>query len=85
MVFRLVVMVAFWNSANAQTIQVSGGNPSAPTISKFIYSHFAEHLGRCIYDGFYVGESSSISNTNGIRNDVVEALKKMKIPPILIS
>jgi len=50
------------------------------TISRHIYGHFAEHLGRCIYEGFWVGEDSPIPNTNGIRNDVVEALKKIKIP-----
>jgi len=49
-------------------------------ISKHIYGHFAEHIGRCIYDGFYVGEDSPIPNTRGIRNDVVEVLKKIKIP-----
>ena len=42
-----------------------------------IFGHFAEHLGRCIYEGIYVGEYSSISNTRGIRNDVVAALKKI--------
>ncbi len=50
------------------------------TINKNIYGHFAEHLGRCIYEGFWVGEDSNIENTNGIRNDVVEALKKINIP-----
>src|SRR5215217_2126266 len=51
------------------------------TISKHIYGHFAEHLGRCIYGGFYVGEDNTkIPNKNGIRTDVVEALKKLKIP-----
>jgi alpha-N-arabinofuranosidase len=50
------------------------------TINKNIYGHFSEHLGRCIYDGFWVGEDSKIPNTRGIRNDVVEALKRIKIP-----
>ncbi|MBA7634902.1 Intracellular exo-alpha-L-arabinofuranosidase 2 [subsurface metagenome] len=50
------------------------------TISRNIYGHFSEHLGRCIYGGFWVGEDSPIPNTRGIRNDVVEALKRMKIP-----
>src|SRR5919112_1187899 len=51
------------------------------TISRHIYGHFAEHLGRCIYDGFYVGEKNAkIPNTAGIRNDVVAALRKLKIP-----
>jgi alpha-L-arabinofuranosidase len=49
------------------------------TIDKNIYGHFAEHLGRCIYDGFYVGENSTIPNTNGVRNDIIEALKKLKV------
>jgi alpha-N-arabinofuranosidase len=50
-------------------------------ISRHIYGHFAEHLGRSIYGGFYVGEDNTkIPNTQGIRNDVVEALKKLKVP-----
>lgn len=50
------------------------------TISPEIYGHFSEHLGRCIYEGLYVGENSDIPNVNGMRTDVVEALKEMKIP-----
>ncbi len=50
------------------------------TINRNIYGHFSEHLGRCIYDGLWVGEDSEIPNTRGIRNDVVEALKQIKIP-----
>ncbi|HUQ67009.1 MAG TPA: alpha-L-arabinofuranosidase C-terminal domain-containing protein [Flavitalea sp.] len=54
---------------------------SKTIISKHIYGHFAEHLGRCIYDGFYVGEKNkTIPNTKGIRNDIVAALKKLNIP-----
>lgn len=49
-------------------------------INKEIYGHFSEHLGRCIYEGIYVGENSTIPNTNGMRNDVVEALKEIKTP-----
>jgi len=49
-------------------------------ISRNIYGHFSEHLGSCIYGGFWVGEDSPIPNTRGIRNDVVEALKKIKVP-----
>lgn len=50
------------------------------TINRHIYGHFSEHLGRCIYEGIWVGEDSPIPNTNGIRNDVVEALKQIRIP-----
>lgn len=53
---------------------------AAGTINRNIYGHFSEHLGRCIYEGIWVGEDSPIPNTNGIRNDVVEALKNIKIP-----
>ena len=49
-------------------------------INPEIQGHFSEHLGRCIYEGIYVGEDSDIPNTRGIRNDVVEALREMKIP-----
>lgn len=49
-------------------------------INPEIQGHFSEHLGRCIYEGIYVGENSDIPNTNGMRNDVVSALKEMKIP-----
>ncbi|MGI6156172.1 MAG: alpha-N-arabinofuranosidase, partial [Enterococcus sp.] len=51
-----------------------------PKISKHIYGHFAEHLGRCIYEGLYVGEDSTIPNVNGMRSDVVAALKNLEIP-----
>ncbi|WP_315066617.1 alpha-N-arabinofuranosidase [uncultured Clostridium sp.] len=49
-------------------------------INKNIYGNFAEHLGRCIYGGFWVGNDSEIPNINGIRKDVVEALKELKLP-----
>lgn len=45
-----------------------------------IYGHFSEHLGRCIYEGIYVGEKSEIPNVNGMRTDVVDALKELKVP-----
>ena len=49
-------------------------------INPELQGHFSEHLGRCIYEGIYVGENSEIPNTNGMRNDVVAALKEMKVP-----
>lgn len=49
-------------------------------INKEIQGHFSEHLGRCIYEGLYVGENSEIPNVNGMRTDVVEALKQIKVP-----
>ena len=47
-------------------------------INKEIYGHFSEHLGRCIYEGIYVGEHSDIPNVNGMRKDVVDALERSR-------
>ena len=57
-------------------------NPNQPiaTIREELYGHFAEHLGRCIYGGIFVGKDSDIPNVNGMRTDVVEALKEMGLP-----
>ncbi len=57
-------------------------NPSRSggTMSRYIYGHFSEHLGRCIYQGLFVGKDSRIPNRNGMRLDAVEALKKLRIP-----
>src|SRR5690606_27773714 len=49
-------------------------------INRNIYGHFAEHLGRCIYEGIWVGKDSPIPNTKGIRNDVLAALKNLMVP-----
>ncbi|HWS36365.1 MAG TPA: alpha-L-arabinofuranosidase C-terminal domain-containing protein [Actinoplanes sp.] len=51
-----------------------------PTINRHVYGHFAEHLGRCIYGGFFVGEDSGIPHEGGIRLDVVQALRELAIP-----
>jgi len=50
------------------------------TISRHLYGHFAEHLGRCVYGGFWVGEDSDIPHEGGIRLDIVEALRALNIP-----
>lgn len=56
-------------------------NEAELTINKNIYGHFAEHLGHCVYDGFYVGEGNTkIPNTEGVRNDIIAALKTLKVP-----
>jgi alpha-N-arabinofuranosidase len=53
-----------------------------PTISRHIFGQFAEHLGKGIYEGVWVGRDSTIPNTRGIRNDVVAALKAIKVPNV---
>ncbi len=78
-------LTASFSLAAAQTPAASASltiraDQPGPVINKNIYGHFAEHLGRCVYEGIWVGEDSSIPNTRGIRNDVVAALKNLNIP-----
>lgn len=49
-------------------------------INKNVYGHFSEHLGRGIYGSIYVDENSPIPNIRGIRTDVVEALRHIRVP-----
>lgn len=68
-------------SLHAQNTIVLHADKGKDIINKNIYGHFSEHLGRCIYGGLYVGDNNKIiPNKNGIRLDVIAALKKMKIP-----
>lgn len=77
----LLITIFYYMQINAQNKIVLNAANGKDTINKNIYGHFAEHLGHCIYGGFYVGEDNKkIPNKNGIRLDVVEALKKLKIP-----
>ena len=77
----LLVSSAAFNFGFAQQNTIAINSSAAKyIINKNIYGHFAEHLGHCIYDGFYVGDTSKIPNTNGVRNDIIAALKKLKIP-----
>lgn len=62
---------------NQLTIHADRGKQA---ISRHIYGHFAEHLGRCVYGGLWVGEDSEIPNIRGIRKDVIEALRELNVP-----
>ena len=75
----LFISVFFLTSSlySQNTIVLNTGK-AKDTISKNIYGHFAEDLGRCIYGGFYVGDNKNIANENGIRLDIIDALKKLK-------
>lgn len=71
--------------AGAQTVPVTVSidtSKPGPVIERDVYGQFAEHLGRGIYEGVWVGEQSAIPNINGYRTDVVEALRKIKVPSI---
>ncbi|MDR3194708.1 MAG: alpha-N-arabinofuranosidase [Tannerella sp.] len=77
-------MTAFFllcaSAAGAQNKLIVNADQGREIISKHIYGHFSEHLGHCIYGGYWVGEESPIPNTRGIRNDVVQALRDLRIP-----
>ena len=64
----------------AQVLGVLDLDLPGPTISRHVYGHFAEHLGRCIYGGFYVGEDSRSRTRAASGSDVVEALRALDIP-----
>src|SRR5215204_5779222 len=80
--FILAAVFCTFHVMNAQSDNtvILHPNESKTQISRHIYGHFAEHLGRCIYGGFYVGEDSKIPNAAGVRTDIIDALKKLKIP-----
>jgi alpha-N-arabinofuranosidase len=82
--FNVAVLLIFsfvctYAQSKETKIVIDASNLSTK-INKNIYGQFSEHLGHCIYEGFWVGENSKIPNTKGIRNDVVAALKRAKIP-----
>lgn len=82
-VIGIIAVVGFepvnaWAQAANQVV-IHADSPK-DTIHRNIYGHFSEHLGRCVYEGYWVGEDSPIRNVRGIRQDVVEALRKIKIP-----
>jgi hypothetical protein len=69
--------------AAAQKIELSVDvSKSGPKIDRNIFGQFAEHLGHGVYEGIWVGRDSKIPNTRGIRNDVVTALKALKVPNV---
>lgn len=71
------------SAVGADTLEATAvvhGDQDGGQISRHIYGHFMEHLGRCIYDGLWVGEDSPIPNTRGIRNDVIQSLKALNAP-----
>lgn len=77
-VFASLFMLSVAHAQQKIVIQTDLGKS---TISKHIYGHFAEHLGNCIYNGIYVGDTNKvIPNTDGVRNDIIEALRKLKVP-----
>ncbi len=78
--FFIAAFMALSLGVYGQTKIALQSEEAKTTINPEIYGHFAEHLGRCIYGGIYVGEDSEIPNVRGFRDDVIGALIDMKIP-----
>lgn len=78
-VLLIVLLAVFATRAQVNVLEINatGGKNQ---INKNIYGQFAEHLGRCIYDGIWVGKDSPIPNVNGYRKDLLEALQALKVP-----
>lgn len=78
-----LIFVLFVNFATAQKVEltIDASKPGAK-INRNIFGQFAEHLGYGVYEGIWVGRDSKIPNTRGIRNDVVNALKAIKVPNV---
>jgi alpha-N-arabinofuranosidase len=81
--FALIGMSLTAPGIVAQKVELSVDvSKAGPKINRNIFGQFAEHLGHGIYDGIWVGPDSTIPNTRGIRNDVVAALRAIKVPNV---
>ena len=79
MLFSAGILCPTAASADTVTLMMDRIDPDA-VIMPEIYGQFAEHLGACIYGGLWVGPDSPIPNTQGYRNDVLQALRDLKVP-----
>src|SRR5690349_12061963 len=71
------------NAARAPEVSVAvRAEAPGPRIDRHLFGQFAEHLGRGVYGGIWVGEGSPIPNTRGYRNDVIAALKALHVPVV---
>src|SRR5579862_9424516 len=81
--FMLAVMCIAAPIMTAQKVELSIDTSKAGAkIDRNIFGQFAEHLGHGVYEGIWVGADSKIPNTRGIRNDVVTALKAIRVPNV---
>ncbi len=78
----VALSVVLCAAAHGETaIRIDPGSPGA-RLDKNLQGQFAEHLGRGIYGGLWVGPDAEIPNTRGWRNDVVAALKELRVPVV---
>ena len=79
----LSVLLATAPLQSAHAGDVSGSlqlDRPGPVIQPEVYGQFMEQLGTGIDGGVWVGPGSPIPNTRGYRNDVLQALKELKVP-----
>ena len=80
LVFILCIAMAGTLFGQSSVALLVDAGASKYTINRHLYGHFSEHLGRCIYDGYWVSESMPVPKQDRIRLDIVDALKKIQIP-----
>jgi alpha-L-arabinofuranosidase len=81
--FALIILTVTAPLAAAQKVDITvDASKAGAKIDRQIFGQFAEHLGHGVYEGIWVGPASRIPNTRGIRNDVVAALKAIKVPNV---
>jgi len=79
----LIAVATIAPAVVAQKVQLSVDVSKASVkIDRNIFGQFAEHLGHGVYEGIWVGPDSTIPNTRGIRNDIVAALRALKVPNV---
>ncbi|BFM08197.1 alpha-N-arabinofuranosidase [Halioxenophilus aromaticivorans] len=83
LIFSFLIFCLSLSSVTSAANTLIIGEPSEElTIHRDLFGQFSEHIGEGIYGGIWVGKDSAIENVNGIRTDVVNALKALKIPVI---
>jgi alpha-L-arabinofuranosidase len=81
--FGIVAAILSLPALAAHEIHLSvDASKPGPKIDRNIFGQFAENLGQGLYGGIWVGEDSPIPNTRGIRNDVVAALRELRVPNV---
>jgi alpha-L-arabinofuranosidase len=81
--FALIIVTLTAPFVAAQKIDLTvDASKAGAKIDRNVFGQFAEHLGHGVYEGIWVGPGSTIPNTRGIRNDVVAALKAIKVPNV---
>jgi alpha-N-arabinofuranosidase len=76
-----VALPVLAQQASSASLTIHADRPG-PQVNRQLFGQFAEHLGAGIYGGIWVGEDSKIPNTRGYRDDVLQALRDLKVPVV---